>query len=182
MFCARCGEQIPDSSAICPQCGREASLNHIVAPSIPAPTTPAAEQFNTPLTQSFIPRRQQEVGGWLMFFCILLIVVVPVFVMAMAWSGDFGIEAMFNIAWAAFGVLVGAMLWNVHPRAFVLLWIYFGMTALIIVLTIVNLATAEEGATAHDSVLVFRGIIYFIAWFLYFKRSERVKATFGRNL
>ncbi|HEY3767464.1 MAG TPA: DUF2569 family protein [Candidatus Angelobacter sp.] len=129
-----------------------------------------------------LPRKPKEVGGWLMFFCILLILVVPIAVMAMAWSGDFGIEIVFNIAWAAYGVLVGAMLWNVHPRAFLLLWIYFGMTALMVALAVFNLATNEEGATAHDSILVFRSVIYSVAWFLYFKRSERVKATFGRNL
>lgn len=123
-----------------------------------------------------------EVGGWLMFFCILLVVIVPIGVMVIAWSGEFGIDVIFNIAWAAFGVLVGAMLWNVHPRAFVLLWIYFGMTALIIVLAVVNIATAESVAAVHDVVLVFRSVIYCLAWFLYFKRSERVKATFGRNL
>jgi hypothetical protein len=129
-----------------------------------------------------IQQKQKEVGGWLMFFCILLIVVVPIAVMVMAWSGDFGMEILFNIAWAAFGVLVGAMLWNIHSHAFLLLWIYFGMTALIIALAVVNLATAEEGATAHDAILVFRSIIYCITWFLYFKRSDRVRATFGRNL
>ena len=123
-----------------------------------------------------------EVGGWLMFFCILLVVIVPIGVMVITWSGEFGIDVIFNIAWAAFGALVGAMLWNVHPRAFVLLWIYFGMTALIIVLAVVNIATAESVTAVHDVVLVFRSVIYCLAWFLYFKRSERVKATFGRNL
>ncbi|HEX4604238.1 MAG TPA: DUF2569 family protein [Candidatus Angelobacter sp.] len=117
-----------------------------------------------------------------MFFCILVIVVVPLFVMATAWSSDIGLEFVFNLAWAAFGILLGAMLWNVHQSAFLLLWIYFGMTALILVLAIVNLATADSGATVHDSVLLFRSIIYGAAWFIYFKRSERVRATFGRNL
>jgi hypothetical protein len=34
----------------------------------------------------------------------------------------------------------------------------------------------------HEIILIFRSAIYFIAWFLYFKRSDRVKTTFGRNL
>jgi Protein of unknown function (DUF2569) len=188
VFCARCGQQIPDASVICPQCGLGASLNLTPATSGPVQATIlATEQISTPPAPNFMPAttiqpKQKEVGGWLMFFCILLIVVVPVAVMVMAWSGDFGIEVLFNIAWAAFGVLVGAMLWNVHSRAFLLLWIYFAMAALIIVMAVVNLATAEEGVTAHDSILVFRSIIYCTTWFLYFKRSDRVRATFGRNL
>lgn len=56
------------------------------------------------------------------------------------------------------------------------------MTALIIVLAMVNLVTAEEGATDRDFILIFRSTIYSFVWFFYFKRSARVKATFGRNL
>ena len=117
-----------------------------------------------------------------MFFCILLTVIIPLFVLVMAWSGDFGFEFLFNIGWAAFGALVGFMIWSVQQRVFVLLWIYFGMTALLIALAFVNLVSAEQGIPLHDSILVFRSAIYCVAWFLYFKRSDRVKTTFGRNL
>jgi hypothetical protein len=188
MFCARCGEQIPDACEICPQCGREANLSPQSGPSaVVQAAFPAPEQIGALSSPNFapaavLPLKQKEVGGWLMFFCILLILVVPIAVMAMAWSGNLGIEVVFNIAWAAYGVLVGAMLWNVRPRAFLLLWIYFGMTALIVALAVFNLATREDGATTQDSILVFRSIIYSVVWFLYFKRSDRVKATFGRNL
>lgn len=117
-----------------------------------------------------------------MFFCILLTVIIPLFVLVMAWSGDFGIEFLFNIGWAAFGVLVGFMIWNVQQQAFIWLWIYFGMTALLIGFAVVNLVSAEQGVPIHDSILIFRSAIYSVAWFLYFKRSDRVKTTFGRNL
>jgi hypothetical protein len=148
---------------------------------------PTAGQLNaSPLpnlgsTSPLLPKPKQ-VGGWLMFFCILLTVIIPLFVLIMAWSGDFGMEFLFNIGWAAFGALIGFMIWSVQQRVFLLLWIYFGMTALLIALAVVNLASAEQGIPIHDSILVFRSTIYCVAWFLYFKRSDRVKTTFGRNL
>jgi hypothetical protein len=148
---------------------------------------PTAAQLNAsrlPNSGSTSPLspKPKQIGGWLMFFCILLTVIIPLVVLAMAWSGDTGMEFLFNIGWAAFGALIGFMIWSVQQRVFLLLWIYFGMTALLIALAVFNLASAEERVPIRDSILVFRSAIYSVAWFLYFKRSARVKETFGRNL
>jgi hypothetical protein len=181
MFCARCGQQIPDASEICQVCGREATL---IPSSPPFVTT---QPFSNSPALNFTPAatplsKQKEVGGWLMFFCILLTLVNPIYVLVMAWSGDYGIEFLFNIVWAAFGALVGRMVWGVQQRVFPLLWIYFGITALRIALAVANFISAEERVPVQEFILVFRSAIYSIAWFLYFKRSDRVKETFGRNL
>jgi hypothetical protein len=188
VFCARCGQQIQDTSEICPLCGREATLSNISPTSVPIQgAIPAARQLNASPSPNLGPispllPKPKEVGGWLMFFCILLTVISPLVVLVMAWSGDLGVEFLFNIGWAAFGALVGFMIWNVQQQAFLLLWIYFGITALLIGFAVVNLLSAEQGVPIHDSILMFRSAIYCVAWFLYFKRSERVKKTFGRNL
>ena len=120
--------------------------------------------------------------GWLLVFCILLILVNPAAVFLLAWSSGFGEESLVYLAWAAFGFVVGAMLWNVHRAIFVLLWIYFGTTLLIDVLAIVGMATSEEKVSSSEITLTLRGLIYTVVWFLYFKKSDRVQATFGKNL
>jgi hypothetical protein len=188
LFCARCGEQIPTASEICPLCGRETTLKPISSTSVALQRTiPTVGQLNAlpqPNLGAISPLKPKlkEVGGWLMFFCILLTVIIPLFVLLMAWSGDFGMEFLFNIGWAAFGVLTGFVIWSRQQRVFRLLWIYFGITAVLIALAVVNLVSTKDGVPMHDSILVFRSAIYCVAWFVYFKRSDRVKTTFGRNL
>ena len=93
-----------------------------------------------------------------------------------------GLVSMIDIAVTAFGMIVGIMLWNVHPRAFLLLWIYFGLLALFLVLGIAGSFVGSEEQNPNQFVLLFRGLIYVIIWFSYFKKSDRVQATFGRNL
>jgi len=128
------------------------------------------------------PANRKEIGGWLMFFCILLIVVDPLFVMFITWSADAGPDNASYIVWAGLGITVGIMIWNLYRHSFVWLWIYFGITALLVAVRIADLAFVESTHNFHEITLTFRSAIYFIAWFLYFKRSDRVKKTFGRNL
>jgi len=137
-----------------------------------------AETISPPARQSGL----KGVGGWLLFFCILLVLVNPAAVFLFAWSGGLGEEGLFYAVWAVFGFVVGAMLWNVHRQAFVLLWIYFGITLLIEVLAIVGMAASEEKASASEITLTLRGLVYTVVWLLYFKKSDRVQATFGRNI
>jgi len=129
-----------------------------------------------------IPSNRKEIGGWLMFFCILLIVVDPLFVMLIVWSAEPAPDNASYIVWAGLGIMVGIMIWNLYRHSFVWLWIYFGITALLVAVRIADLAFVESTHNFHEITLTFRSAIYSIAWFLYFKRSDRVKKTFGRNL
>jgi hypothetical protein len=187
MFCARCGKQIPDATEICQLCGREATVKVDPPPPAPKPAAAVYGQINWPSEPEtrFPPARNpalRGVGGWLLFFCIALTILVPLIVFIQAWSADFGMEVLPNIVWAAFGVFVGTVVWNVHPRTFLLLWIYFGVTALLLGLAIVDFILAEEPVDMQIVTVTFRGLMYTVVWFLYFKQSDRVQATFGRNL
>lgn len=190
MFCARCGQQIPGASEICPLCGREATLKLDPPPAIPAavPATAVAPgQIQWPVEPAVIrpPMRRPDlkgVGGWLLFFCISLTLLTPLLTLVIMWSSNFGPEGMIDLALTAFGVVVGIMIWNVHPRAFLLLWIFFGLMALLLVLGIAASFISSEEQSPNQIVPLFRGLIYIIVWFLYFKKSDRVQATFGRNL
>jgi hypothetical protein len=117
-----------------------------------------------------------------MIFCFLLTVLIPVFVMFMAWSAEPGPDTASYIVWAGFGVAVGTMIWNLYRHSFVLLWIYFGITALLLAIRLADFIFVVPNRNFHEISLIFRSTIYWAAWFLYFKRSDRVKTTFGRNL
>jgi hypothetical protein len=181
VFCARCGREIDDASEICPQCGREATLSLPLSASM---TTQQSSPSAVPnlMPAAIPPANRKEIGGWLMFFCILLIVVDPLFVMLIMWSAEPGPDNASYIVWAGLGTTVGIMIWNLYRHSFVWLWIYFGMTALLLAMRIADFAFVESNQNFHEITLIFRSAIYSIAWFLYFKRSDRVKTTFGRNL
>jgi Protein of unknown function (DUF2569)/zinc-ribbon domain len=181
VFCARCGQEIDDASEICPQCGRKTTL------SLPLSSSVTTQQSSASAVPNLMPPamplgKRKEIGGWLMFFCILLIVVDPLFVMIIAWSAEPGPDYASYIVWAGLGITVGIMIWNLYRHSFVWLWIYFGVTALLLAMRIADFAFVESNQNSHEITLVFRSAIYSIAWFLYFKRSDRVKTTFGRNL
>jgi hypothetical protein len=122
------------------------------------------------------------VGGWLLFFCISLTVLAPLLMFVREWGNGFELGSMIDLALTAFGVLVGIMVWNVHPRVFLLLWIYFGVTAALLVLGVVGAFFTPKEQDPKETIQLVRALISTIIWFLYFKKSDRVQATFGRNL
>lgn len=129
MFCARCGQQIPDASEICPLCGREATIPIEPQPGV-GRTDPGADLAQSqPAMPQISPRTLglQGVGGWLFFFCITLIVLSPLatFVEVMALPNIDAPGMILELIRAAFGIVVGIFLWNLRPVAFTLLWIYF---------------------------------------------------------
>lgn len=190
MFCARCGQQIPDASEICPLCGREANLKVDPPPAMPAAAPAAAAapgQIHWPDEPATVgpPMRRPDlkgVGGWLLFFCISLTFLSPLFMAIRMWGGGFGAGNMIDIAVAAFGVIVGIMVWTVNQRVFLLLWFFFGLLALLLVLALAGSFVGSQEQNPNEIIVLFRGLIYIIVWFLYFKKSDRVQATFGRNL
>src|SRR5215475_3862915 len=97
MFCARCGQQIPDASEICPLCGREASLKIDSPPATSSTLTGAAAapgQIQCPGEPKTIgpPIRQPDlkgVGGWLLFFCISITFLTPLIMLTSAVNSGF---------------------------------------------------------------------------------------------
>jgi len=182
MFCARCGHQIPDASEICPLCGREATIQ------LPAPMeTAAASTATAPAAApsfSAVDRDLQGVRGWLLFFCISLTVLGPLFALSQvtALSTEDAVGSILELARAVYGLVVGIFLWNVRPEAFRLLWIYFALVVLLGVLGIIGFATAPGEVKSEGLIQSIRSIIYALIWYAYFHNSVRVRSTFGRNL
>jgi len=187
MFCARCGEQIPDASEMCPLCGREATLSLPPPPPLPegAPAVaPAQIQWPDEPRQIGPPMRRPDlkgVGGWLLFFCITRTVLAPLFMLIRFAATDFETPNMIDLAFNTFGVVVGVMVWTVNASAFVLLWIYFALSAGLLLLAIAAVAMSDS-PNPQLPVQLFFTLIFTILWFFYFQKSDRVQATFGKNL
>ena len=187
MFCARCGEQIPDASAFCQICGREATLKMEPPPPLPKSAPAVYGQMNWPPEEETrsLPARRPElrgVGGWLLFFCISSTILSPLITIVNMSNRRFEAGSLFDLALVAVSVLTGAMLWSVNQRAFVFLWIYFALLSSRLALRILELYIAGQTRDVESIVPLIRSFIPIIIWFLYFKQSDRVQATFGRNL
>jgi hypothetical protein len=121
------------------------------------------------------------VGGWLLFFCITRTVLAPLAMVVRVSSAGLNVGTMFDLAFTAFGVFVGIMIWIVNASAFMLLWIFFGVSAAFLVLAIIATSLSGIRGVEQMSQLVW-ALAFTIIWFAYFKKSDRVQATFGRNL
>jgi hypothetical protein len=114
---------------------------------------------------------QHKVRGWLLFFCAST-TVYSLFFMFLAFAGAqltinesvhgravlLGTFTMGLSLFSFLGLITAVKLWRVRPDAFKWLKAYFLISLLLV----------------H--------FIWVLIWWPYFKRSRRVKATFGRNL
>ena len=184
MFCARCGEQIPDASETCPLCGREASIR--IDPPAPLPTLPHPQSAALTLPAITGP---SGVGGWLLVFCITLTVLAPLAVL-------FPVVALRRIpsnyfrpeiVRVLYGVIVGIVLWSRQAIALMMLRIYFVVLAVTLGLSWLRLIALS--LQSHTSVFlfpVFTAVLMYtggsILWFAYFRKSIRVRNTYGSNV
>ena len=187
MFCARCGQQIPEASEVCPLCGRQTTLK---LDPIPAPA-PAPAQPRSPYAFVTIPQNlgPSGVGGWLLFYCIGLSILTPLMGLA-----QFSIllhflnyEYVLDFMRVIYGTVVGIVLWMKRPIAIFLLRIYFIVIAGTLLLGVLRLVALS--LRTHTSIALVQGFTRVIAqigfsilWFAYFRKSERVRNTYGANL
>lgn len=192
MFCARCGQQIPDASELCPLCGRQATLELVPQP---APAALAQPQF---VLTSALPIAQGPSGvrGWLLFYCIALTILAPLSLTPLYVFYSVlhryvyilrNIEALLNITRIMYGFVVGIFLWARRPVALALLKIYFIAVAaetLLFTLEAVNQSLRIHSSvflgSRFSSLMISAGIT--LLWFIYFRKSVRVKNTYGANL
>jgi hypothetical protein len=200
MFCARCGEQIPEASEVCPLCGRDTrlSLPPAAPQGVPAPA-PAPDP--APVARSPIRKDLQGVGGWLLVFCIIFTILWP-FWMVRQYARYLALHPHLlmnpmddlRILCLAFGVVVGVTLWMQSPAAIFLLRIYFVFAGLLTVLNIGGLVLAGFSQHIFNNraglEIWFRialravgpSLVFLALGITYFSRSERVHATYGRRL
>ena len=123
------------------------------------------------------------VRGWLLFFCVIMTILTPIGYMATlrtlaptGWN-------LFNSVIVLFALIVGVSVWLVSPHALTLVKAYFIGIAAWEILQIVNvLIVYPHRGLDMTMVLRIRTLIWITIWGMYFLKSKRVRATFGRNL
>ena len=185
MFCTRCGQQIPDATEICPLCGREASLR--LDPPPPAPVT-APHYLPAPLAP--VVQGPNGVWGWLLLYCVTLTVLAPAYILI-----SFSVRpllftnpyVLMNAARIAYGMVVGILLWSRRPVSLLFLKAYFILLAADILL--LGLDMVALALRRHSSIFLAPGFPTLassagiaLLWFAYFRKSVRIRNTFGANL
>jgi hypothetical protein len=112
------------------------------------------------------------IGGWLLLFCIQNTILAALDGILLLFRSWVGIGDLLIACITAFAVFTGVSVWRVRPYALRVVETYlifvFGWTGW----QLLYHQTGEQYFT----------IIGVVLWWLYFKKSKRVKATFGRNL
>ena len=180
------------------------------------PSPPAAHVAPQPSVASppVAATGPKGVGGWLVFFCVRLTILGPLYSLGqflMNWEEAQPAFAQFpNLKTAAmwenaapiplliYGFIVGCMIWHGNPNGreiakkflliqlFGLIGIEFITTFITIVIIgdIPSLAVASVigrlvGRLVGASFGIF--LFGFLPWWLYFKKSKRVRNTYGAN-
>ena len=198
----KCGAGNSDEAEFCISCGQklvtERSPSSSSIPSSTAAAAAPAPAASSSINAAQAPpisdpelRSLKGTGGWLLFFCIALLIIQPVVNFVSAIGDPVGLVIAFILS--GLSITTSIMLILEKRSAFAWLWWYFGVYAIVVVLAIIGTvsggANAEEAVTFADREARLRefrdlwhGIVFLIVWVSYFKRSKRVRATFGRNL
>jgi len=133
--------------------------------------------------------RRGAIGGWLLYYCISRSILEPAYFLWTAGklgsSFEVGIELLFALA----GIIAVFLIVKRRERAFIcigsdlILRVIFGISVLVRK-SIHPVSRPHQRIDPHlIACIVFAvGLIGPIAWFLYFKRSGRVRAVLGRNI
>jgi hypothetical protein len=130
-------------------------------------------------------------GGWLKFFCIIQIYILPAAtllfgVLSLASGGEmpFGLQLLLvggSIALAVFGAFVGIWLRRLEPAAIFLAKVYLVIR---VVWTAVALATPaillwnDTYDLETPFFVMVSAVTWSALWFTYFSISKRIKTTF----
>lgn len=185
MFCARCGQQIPEASEVCPLCGQQTTLKLDPVPA------PASAELSPPYAFVTIPQNlgPSGIGGWLLLYCLGLSILTPLIGMAelSVLLRFLNYEYVVDFIRALYGTVVGIVLLTKRPIAIFLLRIYFIVTAASLLLTLLRMIAFA--LRPHSSMALARGVTavmvqagFSILWFVYFRKSERVRNTYGANI
>jgi hypothetical protein len=153
----------------------------------------------TSTSTSFTPI-YKPVGGWLMFFCIGLTVLNPIYALgslANSFKGSseyfnefpgllviFVIEVILRVSLMTFSIYAGVGLLRIRPGAVEMatrfLLCLLGYTAVSAILPFMAGLPSEAndamiGPVAIDSV---KGVMYVAVWYLYLNTAQRVKDTY----
>jgi hypothetical protein len=182
LFCQYCGVELPLYVQGCTRCGRRQPPASDIWASVNMQPLPAT------------PNRLQGVGGWLMFFCIILIFLNPLGHALIAIRAFRGLAAkgapvtivgvisigVTHIGLAIFSVIAGSLLWLEKRSGVSVAKMYL----LVATAAIISLDIALRFRGVHLDLVrsTLERFAYAALWYAYLVNSKRVKLTYGTNL
>jgi ribosomal protein L40E len=197
--CAKCGAQNPDDYSFCSSCGTPLQSGSTIlrhTPAVALETAPASvtkkeisDRAMQPVIAGDGSAELRGIGGWLLFFCVTVTLVGPLVNIAeIAQNPNDSVTVALDLMLAVFKIITGVVVWRISPYALKLVKAYFIVTLVISCLSVVGSLSTNLNDVAHQSApsnglgAGFQGLIGVILWWSYFRKSRRVKATFGSNL
>jgi low temperature requirement protein LtrA len=163
----------------------------VATPVVGQVSTTFAPVAPVPTTASEVERIRTEhpeligVGGWLLWFCIVTTVIAPI-INVVTLLSDSSAYSVIDLALVAYMIITGVNLWRLTGRALrltkVLLAIQFWLGIVLIIIQIASSNTESTSGTSSSDTAGFRMLVTSTIWWFYFKRSKRVKATFGKTI
>lgn len=173
--CRECAELVSSEARRCPHCGAPHPTGGRSAPEEPDARSPALPELEAEPVQAEQQNAERpRIGGWLAFFIFTLVMgsiieLLDAVAVAMPWE-------LIYLAVGVWGLVVTVLLFRRSPSAprqsELLLGTFMSLSAIWLVF----------GLLAGCATVSKQGLLGFLpnaAWFAYFKRSKRVRATFN---
>lgn len=157
--------------------------------------------------ESLRPVGPKGIGGWLLFFCVALTTLGPLIVvgqMVVGWQQAVPafelfpaikvsviVENFTNIIILIYGFIVGCMIWSGSQsgrriaRQYLLFTLLgcFAIEIQAIFVGVVSDLPPQMVSVLIEAIVqsIFREIVFFVIWWFYFKKSKRVRNTYGEE-
>lgn len=165
-------------------------------PPVPVPSTPPPASTHS--STAMKPDGPSGVGGWLTFFCVGLTILGPLNTLAQMnaqWTQAIKFPALHNAlywetgclsAMTAYGFIVGCAIWRGSAKGRNLAKQFLSIQLVgyffieVVALSMLPIPVQSSAQTEVVSGTIAR-IIYFLVWWFYFKKSKRVRNTYGEE-
>jgi len=179
------------------------SLPPTTPAAVPPPPTRGDRESFVPPSPIAAKTGPKGINGWLVFFCVGLTILSPLISLAqirLSWEQvqplfeqfpnfktAFMWENIGSVALLIYGFIVGVIVWggNTNGREIAkryLLIRLFGFIGIeLITILIMSTMTSQIVMSAIAGVFgaTMRETVYFLIWWFYFKKSKRVRNTYG---
>ena len=201
MLCGKCGALNPNSRAFCKSCGhslwptREAKSS-VISPAVREPEASVPEQSRDNVQPPLASLRADSsdetefygVRGWLMLYCINLTLLNPLYILVELVPRKDFLTFAINVGLATLFIYTGTGLWRQRANCLEWLETCFVIQLIAACILIASSTLSKHGLWEPDLSLNpqleagIRSLASTIIWWGYFKKSKRVRATYGRNL
>jgi hypothetical protein len=124
-------------------------------------------------------------GGWLLFFWIIITVVGPLAVARVAARSSDPLNWVLLVGTAGIGIYAGILIYKEDHKALDVLRILFVVQLLGAAAMLLRTPDNRVGWQSVNAAIYVRAavkVVWVGIWWLYFRTSDRVRNTFSRNI